>query len=104
MDAASPKGVLLASTSNAAWLMDQHVFIHGSHMGSLGYQSKRWLWPCQFILGDLEGSTLALLHHGQHAHLTDAGARFGKEQDTGKEGFLKYFLALTIKKKKLMFQ
>lgn len=50
-------------------------------------------------MGDLEGFTLALLHHGQGAHLADAGARFGREQHAGREGFLKYFLALTNKKK-----
>ena len=46
---------------------------------------------------------MALLHSGQHAHLAVAGARFGKEQQARKEGFLKYFLALAIKKKDCCF-
>lgn len=54
--------------------MVQRASIHSS----LGYESNGSLWAQQFILGDLEGT------------------RFGKEQHTGKEGFLKYFLALTI--------
>lgn len=99
LSAASPKGFLLARTSNAAQWTVQHVFMHGSHVCSLGHQAKSWLGPCQFILGDLEGLTLVLLCHTQPAHLAEAAARFRKEQHTGKEGFLKYFLAVTNKKK-----